>query len=173
MIYVRAAGPPETDLYWEESLAFVRMATGAGVEASNGWQEESARLFAIDAALVVIRGNMTRIEELDRQAIANSLNEARRLVVDKRDNELGHLLYQLESRLTHSWSANARHLWLTAMNALLPSPYRAAQTTVESAYRIVGQDSDRLSEQLAERLMARVGEGSLMNDRSTAMFASA
>ena len=93
MINVRAAGPPETDLFWEESLAFVRMATGAGVEASNGWHEESARLFAIDAALVVLRGNMTRIEELDRQAIANSLNEARRLVVDKRDNELGHLLY--------------------------------------------------------------------------------
>ena len=173
MIHVRAAGSPETDPYWEESLAFVRMATGAGVEASNGWHQESARLFAIDAALVVLKSSLPQLEELDRQVIVNSLNEARRLVVDDRDGELGHLLYQLETRLTHSWSLGARPIWLTAMNALLPSPYRAAQATVELAYRIVGQDSDHLAEVLAERLMARVGEGSLLTDRRITVFASA
>jgi len=173
MIHVTAGNASNTEFYRDESLAFVRMAISAGPGTSVGWDAESARLFAIDTALVVLRVNLARLAELDRQVIANSLNEARRLVVDGRDRELGHIQHRFESRLSHSWSADARSIWLTAINALLPSPFRAAETAVESAYRAGGTDPDKLAELLADRLRARVGEWSLLTNQRSILFASA
>lgn len=158
-----------------DSLSTVKTLIEMDVEAADvGWGEEPARLFSIDTAMLVLRRNVTRLDELDRQALSNRLHEARRLVIAGREGELGFLQNELESYLTHSWSSDARGIWITALNALLPSPYRAAETAVATALEVdrAGSVSD-LAEVLRQRLRARLSEGSLLAEETSSLFATA
>ena len=158
MIHVRAAGHSKREPAREESLSFVSMAIGAGASGASGWNVTTARLFAIDAASVVFRSNLARLCEFDRQVIAKSLSEARRLTVEGRESDLEEIQAMFESRLDYSWGDEGRSVWLTAMNSLLPSPYRAAVTTVEAAYRTADCDGDELAEVLASRFWSDIND---------------
>ena len=158
MIHVRAAGSSKREPAREESLSFVSMAIGAEAVGSAGWNMTSARLFAIEAASVVFRSNLAQLAEFDRQVLARSLSEARRLTVEGREESLEEIQTRFESRLEYSWDEDGRAVWLTAMNSLLPNPYRAAVTTVEAAYRTADCEGD----ELAEALVGRFWRG--MND---------
>lgn len=135
------------------------------------WEKEPARLFAIDTALLALRRSSAELSELERQALARILQEARRLAIDGRDSELGYLQNELEPYLAQS---KTRWVWLTALNALLPSPFRAAETAVQAVLRLEEPDTgDDIGELLRERLKARLGEGTLMFDEASDLFATA
>lgn len=146
------------------SLATIKRSIGMEVEASDvGWGEEPARLFSIDTAMLVLGRHGSSLDEPDRQMLSDRLHEARRLVVAGRDDELEFIQNELESYLSHSWSFDCRSIWLSALDALLPSPFRAAETVVATALCVESPDStDDLAEVLAQRLRARLSEATLM-----------
>lgn len=93
----------------------------------------------------------------ERLQLSDSLQEARRLTVDGQIDELGYLQIALESHLT---GALSRGVWLTALNALMPCPYRAAEATLIAAMRLESHES--FGDMLRQRLRARLDEGMLM-----------
>lgn len=161
--------------YSEESLSYLMWALQLGFEdALNGWGKESARLFSIDTAMSVLRRNDVVLAELDRQMLADRLHEARRMTVNGRDLELSYVQNTLETYLNHSWSPNNRSIWLTAINSLLPSPYRAAEATVRAALVTDGATSSvDLIEVLRQRLRARLSEGLLLAEPVGTLFVTA
>lgn len=142
---------------------------GAGV-ASDGWHAESARLFAIDTAVMVTRRYASRLTESDRQTVIASLHEARRLVVSGRDDELGFVQSTLECHLAISEPGTARHIWLVCIDALLPSPFRAALVVTKNALMTQTAGWTDIAKLLRERLVARLDEGSLLAEPSSTLF---
>lgn len=125
-----------------------------------GWSLESARLFSIDVAMLALRRLWDSLEVRERQELSDALQEARRLVVDGHDEQLGYLQTALESHLIRS---PLRGVWLTALNALLPSPFRAAEATLETVMPVNLEDvSGPFRDMLRERLQARLVEGMLL-----------
>ncbi len=155
---MRANGGTESLL--TEIMHLVDMKSGASM---NGWNAESARLFALDIAMTVLRRNAAIITEVDRKNLTARLHEARTLVVNERDDELGYLQASLESNLYLSNSGRSRTVWLTAMDALLPNPYQAALVTTRNALAVAssGPFGD-LADRLRDRLTARLEEASLL-----------
>lgn len=138
-----------------------------------GWGQEPARLFSIDTAMLVLRRNMASLDELDRKALSNRLHEARRLSIAGQEGELGFLQSELETYLSHSGSSKPRGIWLTALNALLPCPYRAAEIAVATALAVDAPASiSDLAEVLRQRLRARLSEGTLMAEETSPQFAT-
>lgn len=125
-----------------------------------GWSPESARLFSIDVAMLASRRLWSSLDTRERRELSDALQEARRLVVDGHDDELGYLQTALESHLVRS---PLRCVWLTALNALLPSPFRASEATLEA---MISLEADKLSQplrsMLRQRLRARLEEGMLL-----------
>lgn len=140
--------------------------------ADVGWSEEPARLFSIDTAMLVLRKHGARLDEIERQGLSQRLHEARRLVVSDREAELDFIQRELEPYLAQARDAATRCIWLAAMNAMLPSPFRAAETAVATALKLDSPDPADLTEVLRERLRARMGEGTLMADQVSTLFAS-
>jgi hypothetical protein len=135
-----------------------------GVPA-DGWTRETARLFALDTVLMVARRNMLVFTEADRQSLAFQLQEARSLVVSGRDGELGFVQAALEAHLSLAAPGRSRRLWLAAIDALIPSPYRAALVSTTNALALGTTEAlADLSKLLRDRLLARLGEGSLLTD---------
>ena len=161
-----------TELHRLESLreieALIEMPS-ARIE--DGWSTESARLFAIDTAMLVARRHMSDLVESDRLFLMIKLNEARRLVVDDRDQELEWIQGEFGSFLG-SPAIHTRHIWLTVLNSMLPSPYRAAVATVAAALS-TSDVIDDLSATLRDRLIARLGEGALLRQETGEIFAIA
>ena len=154
-----------------EIMHLVDMQFGVTAE---GWNSESARLYSIDIAMMVLRRNMLVLEEVDRQTLTHQLHEARSLVVSGRDSELGFLQATLESHLTLARGPQERRLWLAAIDALIPNPYRAALVSTKSA--LASGTTEALadfSSLLRDRLMARLGEGSLHSDPGHTLFLTA
>lgn len=129
---------------------------------SDGWSRLTARLFAIDTAMVAVRRNLALMSDADRQSLLLLLHQARTLVSDHRDDELDFVQAALEANLSQTAPGRERQVWLTAMDALLPSPYRAALVSTKSALSLgaTGAFVD-LTELLRGRLRARLTEGSL------------
>lgn len=142
---------------------------GAGAP-SDGWHTESARLFAIDTAILVARRHSNQISEADRQTLMARLHEARRLAVAGRDDELGFIQTTLECNLALANPGWARQLWLISIDALIPSPFRAALVVSRNALFADTEASPELARSLRERLLARLEEGSLLAEPSSTLF---
>lgn len=129
---------------------------------SDGWSRQTARLFAIDTAMVAVRRNMALMSEADRQSLLLLLQQARTLVTDHRDDELDFVQAALEAHLSQTAPGRERQVWLTAIDALLPSPYRAALVATKSALSLgAGEALVDITELLRDRLLAHLTEGSL------------
>lgn len=154
-----------------EIMHLIDMRSGV---TSEGWNTETARLFAIDIAMMVLRRNILVLAEVDRQTLAYQLQEARSLVVAGRDEELGFIQSALEAHLGLPDTTQVRRLWLTAMDALVPSPYRAALIATRNAMALgpVEALSDFAS-LLRDRLLARLGEGSLHTESGPSLYLTA
>jgi hypothetical protein len=137
---------------------------------SDGWHIESARLFAIDAAILVARRHSNRISEADRQTLMARLHEARRLTVAGRDDELGFIQTTLESNLALAKPGWARQVWLISIDALIPSPFRAALVVARNALFGEAEAPPDLVRSLRQRLLARLEEGSLLAEPSNTLF---
>jgi hypothetical protein len=131
------------------------------VLVSDGWNGESARLFALDIAMTAIRRSLTTLHESERQVLIQGLQQARTLVVGGRDDEIGFLQDAFEAQLRLA-SPDKRVVLLSALDALLPDPYRAALVSVRDTLEMGGTDSS-LPALLRDRLVARLGEGSLVS----------
>ncbi|MFP3883092.1 MAG: hypothetical protein ACLFRT_04405 [Actinomycetota bacterium] len=111
----------------------------------------------------VIRRDAAVISEADRHNLTSYLREAKSLVVADRDDELGLLQAAMEARLSLITPGKHRQLWLTAIDSLIPSPYRAALVSTENAISLGNPETlADLSTLLRDRLSAGSGEGSLL-----------
>lgn len=146
----------------------MRLVEAAGEVDLAGWNRKTARLFAIDAAMGAIRRDADALSEADRHNMTSYLQEAKSLVVADRDDELGFLQAAMEARLAPVTPGSLRRLWLTAIDSLLPSPYRAALVSTENAISLgTSETLADLSTLLRDRLSARPGEGSLLLEPTT------
>ncbi len=151
-----------------EIMHLVDMRLGVSHE---GWTGESARLFAVDTAMTVVRRNIASLPEADRQTILSRLHEARTLVVADRDDELGFIQAALEAQLGVAPVGLQRWMWLIAIDALLPNPFRAALISTRNALAVgaTGAFTD-LATLLRERLVARLDEGTLVSEAPSNLF---
>lgn len=129
------------------------------------WTEESARLFALDCALVTMRRLLPWLSDAEATMIGIRLNEARRLAVAGREVELGYVSEEMVKMLTESMGTRSRQVWLVALEALLPDPHRAARIACESAI-IVDRDCGAethpsIESRLRERFSARINEAGM------------
>lgn len=135
---------------------------------SDGWSRQTARLFAIDVALVAVRRNMALMTEADSQSIVLLLQQARTLLTANRDDELDLVQAALEAHLSQTTPGRERQVWLTAIDSLLPSPYRAALISTRSALSLGATETlVDITELLRDRLLARLTEGSLHLEPAT------
>lgn len=156
---------PGHDSTLTEIMHMVDMPSGP---TSTGWNAETARLFALDTAMTAIRRHLALISEADKHSLVTRLHEARSLVVAGRDSELGFIQASLETHLAMAISEGERHVWLSAIDALMPCPFRSALVSTRNALSLKAiegfPDAARL---LRNRLLARLGEGSLLSETST------
>lgn len=155
------------DVALTEIMHLIDMSAGI---ASDGWHSEAARLFAIDAAVMVVRRYSNLLTESDRQAVMARLHEARRLVVAGRDAELEFIQSTLESHLATAEPGIVRQIWLVCIDALLPSPFRAALIVARTALLTQAAGWPDIAKQLRERLIARLDEGSLLAEPASTLF---
>jgi hypothetical protein len=153
-----------------EIMHLVDMQFGMSAE---GWNTETARLYAIDIAMLVLRRNVLVLAEVDRQTLTYQLQEARCLVVSGRDSELGFLQAALETHLALARGPQERRLWLAAIDALIPDPYRAALVSTKDALSAGTEALAEVSTLLRDRLLARLGEGSLHSESGPTLFLTA
>jgi hypothetical protein len=114
---------------------------------------------------------MALLSEADRQSIILLLQHARALVTAQRDNELGFVQAALEAHLDRTASGRERQVWLTAIDALIPSPYRAALVATKSALTLGATESlVDLVGLLRDRLLARITEVSLQAESTKPLF---
>lgn len=141
----------------------MRLVEAAGEVDLAAWNRQTARLFAIDAAMGAIRCDAAALSEADRHNMTSYLQEAKSLVVADRDDELGLLQAAMEARLALVIPGRRRRLWLMAIDSLIPSPYRAALVSTENAISMgnTGTLAD-LSTLLSDRLSGRSGEDYLI-----------
>lgn len=172
MLQIEALGTdPDQDSALTEIMLLVDMRFGS---MHDGWNRESARLFAIDTAIMFIRRNIDAVSEADRQTLTARLQEARTLVVGDRDSELGFIQAGLESQLVLAKPGRERWVWLAAIDALLPSPFRAALVATRNAVALAAPETfSDLGAQLRGRLIARLGEGSLLAEPTSTLFLTA
>lgn len=169
------SGQPEAspEPYRYESLIEVKEMTGMGTEpADDGWNAETARLFAIDVAMLMYKQDPNALAELDRIALLSRLGEARRLVVEGKDGDLGYVQNEFEVYMVRASNPSTRSIWLTAINAVIPSPFRAAKVCVEAALTL-SEVGDDFPGRIVDRLRARLEEGALITETSTQLLALA
>ncbi len=128
------------------------------------WDEQWARLFAIDCASIIYRFHVPGMDDAGRDLIHRLLHQARKLTVGERQSELESVERALMAGLRAS-SDQTRAVWLVALNALLPDPYRAARVTVESAIDAFGPRPnprrEAVMEAMKSRLLSRTEEAAL------------
>lgn len=161
----------ESRLLLDEIMHLVDVQSGV---TFGGWTAETARLFAIDTAMTVVLRNNQVLTDADRQSLLLLLHEARRLVVGGRDRELGAVQSSLETHLPLATRTEERHLWLTAIDALVPDPFRSALISTRNA--LASQSNQYFADirsRLHDRLLARLGEGSLLSEPPDPVFLTA
>lgn len=160
--YEATDNDPHNDATLTEIMHLVDMHYGV---TSEGWNPETARLFAIDTAMTAIRRNLNSLPDTERHDLLSRLQETRTLVVAGRDDELGFIQAALETQLSIIPPGWRRRMWLTAIDALIPSPYRAALVSTKNALTLVSVEAfAEISDLLRNRLLARLGEGSLLSE---------
>ncbi len=138
------------------------------------WSLQTARLFALDAAMAAIRRDAAILSEADRHNLTSYLQEAKGLVITDRDVELGFLQAAMETRLSLISPGERRQMWLTAIDSLIPSPYRAALVSTENAISLGNRGTlADLSTLLRDRLSADPGGGSLLLEPTTQLQSTA
>jgi hypothetical protein len=129
------------------------------------WDETYARLYAIDCASIVYRYHIPDLNETARDLMQRLLHQALQLVTAGRDNELASIERALMTGL-QSASQVTRSVWLAALNAVLPDPFRAAVMSTEAALLAFGRGPnprrDAVAESVRRRLISRTEEASLL-----------
>ena len=129
------------------------------------WDETYARLYAIDCASIVYRYHTPDLNETARDLVQRLLHQTLQLVTAGRENELASIERALMTGL-HSASQVTRTVWLVALNAVLPDPFRAAVMSTEAALLAFGRGPnprrDAVAESVRRRLISRTEEASLL-----------
>ncbi len=129
------------------------------------WDEPYARLYAIDCASIVFRYHLPDLTESARDFIQRLLHEALQLVRANRDNELASIERALMTGLEAA-SRVTRSVWLVALNAVLPDPFRAAVMSTEAALQAFGHGPnprrDAVAEAVRRRVFSRTEEAALL-----------
>lgn len=155
--HVETNNDPDQVTTLTEIMHLVDMEPGVTLDS---WSRQSARQFAIDTATVAVRRNMALMSDADRQSLLLLLQQARTLVTDHRDEELDFVQAALEAHLVQTTPGRERHVWLVAIDALLPSPYRAALVATKGALALGATEAlVDLAEMLRDRLRTRLDEG--------------
>ena len=154
---------PHQDPSLAEIMALVDLRSTADID---GWNHESARLFAIDLATIMFRRRLIVMDVADQGAIIAYFNEARRLVVADREDELGAIQYAMEGHLALARTGAERLIWLVAIDSLLPSPFRAALACTRAA---LAHDDD-IASYILDRVEARLSEGSMLAMPTSTLF---
>ncbi len=154
---------PHQDASLADIMSLVDMRGAAHID---GWNHESARLFAIDLATIMFRRRSIVMEVADQSALIAYFNEARRLVVADREDELGSIQYAMEGHLALARTGAERLIWLVAIDSLLPSPFRAALACTRAAL----DNDDDIAEYIVDRVEARLSEGSMLALPTSTLF---
>ncbi len=128
------------------------------------WDDQWARLFAIDCASIIYRFHVPGMDDTGRDLLHRLLHQARKLTVGERQRELESVERALMAGLRAS-SDLTRAAWLVALNSLLPDPFRAALVTVESAIDAFGPRPnprrEAVMDAMRSRLLSRTEEASI------------
>lgn len=157
---------PDRDTSLSSIMSLIGMRGVTDIEAWNG---ESARLLAIDLATIMFRRRLICLTVADQSALIAYFNEARRLVVASRSDELGAIQHILEGHRALARSGAERLVWGAAMDAMLPSPFRSALATVRSG---LASDDD-IAGYIQDRLVARLSESSMLAMPTSTLFQTA
>lgn len=157
---------PDRDTSLASIMSLVDM---RGATNIDGWNGESARLFAIDLASIMFRRRLILMDVSDQSALIALFNEARRLVVADREDELGAIQYAMEGHLALARTGAERLVWLVAIDSLLPSPFRAALATARTAV----ETDDDIADYISDRIEARLSEGSMLAMPTSTLFQTA
>lgn len=129
------------------------------------WDETYARLYAIDCASIVYRYHTPDLTEASRDLVQRLLHQTLQLVTAGRENELASIERALMTGLEAA-SRVTRAVWLVALNAVLPDPFRAAVMSTEAALLAFGRGPnprrDAVAESVRRRLLSRTEEASLL-----------
>ena len=130
------------------------------------WEEPYARLYAIDCASIVFRYHLPDLTETARDLIQRLLHETLQLVQAGRDNELASIERALMTGLEAA-SRVTRPVWLVALNAVLPDPFRAAVMSTEASLHAFGRGPnprrDAVAEAVRRRAFSRTEESALLS----------
>ena len=118
------------------------------------WDEPYARLFAIDCASIVFRYHLADLTDPARDLIQRLLHQALQLVRAGRENELASIERALMTGLEAA-SRVTRPVWLVALNAVLPDPFRAAVMSTEAALHAFGRGPNPRRDAVAEAVRRR------------------
>lgn len=141
------------------------------------WDEPYARLYAIDCASIVFRYHLPDLTDSARDLIQRLLHQALQLVTTGRENELASIERALMTGLEAA-SRVTRSVWLVALNAVLPDPFRAAVMSTEASLNAFGRvpnpRRDTVAETVRRRLFARTEEAALLGsvDRASRAFSA-
>lgn len=142
-----------------EIMHLIDMPSGV---TSEGWNRKTARHFALDTAMIAARRNLALLSEADRYSLILLLQQARSLVTAGRDDELDFIQAALQARIAPAGPGRERQVWLVGIDALLPSPYRAALVVTRGALSLGTTETFAdLSLLLRERMVVRLAEGSM------------
>lgn len=129
------------------------------------WEETYARLYAIDCASIVFRYHTPDLTETARDLVQRLLHQTLQLVTAGRENELASIERALMTGLEAA-SRITRSVWLVALNAVLPDPFRAAVMSTEAALHAFGRGPnprrDAVAESVRRRVFARTEEAALL-----------
>jgi hypothetical protein len=140
------------------------------------WDEPYARLFAIDCASIVFRYHLPDLTDNARDLIQRLLHEALQLITAGREKELASIERALMTGLGAA-SRVTRSVWLVALNAVLPDPFRAAVMSTEASLHAFGHGPnprrDAVAEAVHRRVLARTEEAALLGSIERARRSSA
>jgi hypothetical protein len=141
------------------------------------WDEPYARLYAIDCASIVFRYHLPDLTDSARDLVQRLLHQALQLVTTGRENELASIERALMTGLEAA-SRVTRSVWLVALNAVLPDPFRAAVMSTEASLNAFGRvpnpRRDTVAEAVRRRVFARTEEAALLGsvDRASRAFSA-
>ena len=153
-----------TDPNRQESLDAIKSLLGLpDVENTSGWTATSARLLALDCAVITSRTRSSTMSEAERRLFDELIREARRLTLHGQHQDLDFVQGEITKLIRSQANPQAREVWISGAEALVPSPFRAAQISVESTLLMDtrrDRDERQSSEfRLRQRLVTRLAEG--------------
>jgi hypothetical protein len=140
------------------------------------WDEHFARLYAIDCATIVYRYHLPDLTDQARDLVQRLLHQTLQLVASGREKELSSVERALMTGLEAA-SRVTRSVWLVALNAVLPDPFRAAVMSTEASLQAFGNGPnprrDTVAEGLRRRAFARTEESALIGSVTRTRTSSA